>query len=66
VAECQNCSIVDDELVDVHRVYLVFAPDADGPASAGPGTPPVYSERVEPDVEHWCIPCASQFPCQWL
>ena len=50
---CENCGIADDELVRVRRVYVV--PETwDTPASRTVVEPP----------EHWCIPCATQYPCE--
>jgi hypothetical protein len=48
---CENCAVVDDELVLVRRVYVT--PEAwDRPASF---------EVVEPP-ELWCVSCMSQYP----
>ena len=45
---CASCGIVDDELVLVRRVYL---------------RPDEGRHVVEPP-EAWCIPCATQYPCE--
>jgi hypothetical protein len=50
---CENCGIPDDELVAVRRVYL-RSEEWDRPAS----------HTVVPEVERWCISCASQYPCE--
>jgi hypothetical protein len=48
---CENCAVVDDELVLVRRVYVT--PEAwDRPASYQVVDPP----------ELWCISCLSQYP----
>ncbi len=48
---CENCAVVDDELVLVRRVYVT--PEAwDRPAS--------YD--VVDEIELWCISCLSQYP----
>jgi hypothetical protein len=48
---CENCAGDDDELVLVHRVYVV--PESwDTPASATKVT----------DAELWCFSCRSQYP----
>jgi hypothetical protein len=48
---CENCTVEDDELVLVRRVYVV-------PASWDqPG-----SETVVEPPELWCISCCSQYP----
>ena len=48
---CENCAVVDDELLLVRRVYVT--PEAwDRPASYQVMDPP----------ELWCISCMSQYP----
>jgi len=48
---CENCAVVDDELVLVRRVYVT--PESwDQPASY----------RVVEEPELWCISCMSQYP----
>jgi hypothetical protein len=50
-AVCENCAREDDELIAVHRVYVV--PESwDTPAS---------STTVE-EVELWCFSCRSMYP----
>ena len=48
---CENCAVVDDELVLVRRVY-VTPEEWDRPASY----------RVVDPPELWCISCMSQYP----
>ena len=50
---CENCGIDDPVLVSVRRVYVV-------PESWDP----VASERIVPEAERWCVPCATQYPCE--
>jgi hypothetical protein len=48
---CENCAVVDDELVLVRRVYVT--PESwDRPASY----------QVVDETELWCISCMSQYP----
>jgi hypothetical protein len=48
---CENCARDDDDLVAVHRVYVV--PESwDTPGS---------SQTVD-EVELWCFSCRSQYP----
>jgi hypothetical protein len=48
---CENCDRPDDDIVAVHRVYVV--PEAwDTPGS---------ETKVE-DEEHWCFSCRSMYP----
>jgi hypothetical protein len=48
---CENCAVVDPELILVRRVYVT--PEAwDRPAS--------YEVIAEPEL--WCISCMSQYP----
>ena len=50
---CESCAVEDDELVLVRRVYVV--PEQwDTPASY----------RVVEPPELWCVPCATQYPCE--
>jgi hypothetical protein len=50
---CENCARDDDDLVAVHRVYVV--PESwDTPGS---------SQTVD-EVELWCFSCRSQYPHQ--
>lgn len=55
MAACENCGWDDPELVAVCRVYLEFG-EPDAPPEA----------RVVPEPEHWCVSCASQYPCEPL
>jgi len=50
---CDNCGFGDPVLVRVRRVYVVPETWDQAP-----------SERVVPEPERWCIPCATQFPCE--
>jgi hypothetical protein len=50
---CENCANPDDELVPVRRVYLT--PETWDQAA---------QERVEDEVELWCLSCMSQYPHQ--
>ncbi|HWS46783.1 MAG TPA: hypothetical protein VN636_13035 [Acidimicrobiia bacterium] len=52
-AECENCGIVDADLVLVRRVYLV------PPSWETPGSRTVIAEP-----EWWCVSCVSQYPCE--
>ena len=48
---CENCARDDDDLVAVHRVYVI--PESwDTPGS---------SQKVD-EVELWCFSCRSQYP----
>jgi len=48
---CENCAREDDDLVAVHRVYVI--PESwDTPGS---------TQRLD-DVEVWCFSCRSQYP----
>ncbi|HUQ40493.1 MAG TPA: hypothetical protein VM030_10090 [Acidimicrobiales bacterium] len=48
---CDNCARDDDEVVAVHRVYVV--PEAwDTPGS---------STTLE-ETEHWCFSCRTMYP----
>jgi hypothetical protein len=48
---CENCARDDDDLVSVHRVYVV--PESwDTPGS---------TQRLD-EVELWCFSCRSQYP----
>lgn len=48
---CENCAVVDDELVLVRRVYVT------------PGSwDREASYQVLDETELWCISCASQYP----
>ncbi|MFM8237878.1 MAG: hypothetical protein ACKOBG_09000 [Actinomycetota bacterium] len=49
---CDNCGISDPVLVSVRRVYVVPETWDQAP-----------SERVAPEPERWCVPCATQYPC---
>ena len=50
---CENCAVVDDELMVVRRVYVT--PESwDRPASY----------QVVDETELWCISCLSQYPCE--
>lgn len=50
---CENCAIEDDDLILVRRVYVT--PESwDQPAKT----------EVMPDIELWCVPCATQYPCE--
>ena len=50
---CENCARDDDDLVAVHRVYVV--PESwDTPGS----------QTVIAEPELWCISCISQYPCE--
>jgi len=50
-ATCESCGGLDDDLVAVHRLYVV--PEAwDTPGSV---------TRVE-EIERWCFPCRSMYP----
>ena len=48
---CDSCGAPDDELVTVRRVYLEL--DDHGR---------VASTTEVDEVEHWCVPCRSQYP----
>ena len=48
---CENCARPDDDLVTVHRLYVV----------PGTGDTPDSVTRVA-DVELWCFSCRSQYP----
>jgi hypothetical protein len=48
---CENCGNPDDELAMVRRVYM------------DPGQPGRI-DRVEDDVELWCLSCTSLYPHQ--
>jgi hypothetical protein len=48
---CENCGMPDEELLLVHRVYVI--PERwDQPGE----------EKVLPDAELWCVSCCSQYP----
>jgi hypothetical protein len=48
---CENCARDDDDLVAVHRVYVI--PEAwDTPGS---------TQKVD-EIELWCFSCRSQYP----
>ena len=48
---CENCARDDDDLVSVHRVYVI--PESwDTPGS---------TQRLD-EVELWCFSCRSQYP----
>jgi hypothetical protein len=57
-AACDSCGLPTEELVPVRRVYVM---------PPGPAAVPL-DDRVEPRtsdaVEHWCVACATQFPCE--
>ncbi len=50
---CENCAIEDEDLVRVRRVYV---------------TPERWDQpgrtEVVPEPELWCVPCATQYPCE--
>ena len=48
---CESCAREDDDLVGVHRVYVV--PEAWDTAA---------SSTTQPDVEVWCFSCRSMYP----
>jgi hypothetical protein len=50
---CENCARPDEQLVAVHRVYVV-PPSWDTPGS----------QTVLAETELWCISCVSQYPCE--
>jgi len=50
---CENCARPDEQLVAVHRVYVV-PPSWDTPGS----------QTVLTETELWCISCVSQYPCE--
>lgn len=51
MASCENCTRDEPELLAVRRVYIVPESwDSEG------------SETVDPEVEHWCISCCTQYP----
>lgn len=52
---CGSCGAPDDDLVEVHRVYL----ETDGQGR-------VVGERVLPDVERWCLVCRTHYPHELL
>jgi len=48
---CTSCGRDDEDLVAVRRKYVTPASwDMDG------------DEKVLPEIEHWCIPCATHYP----
>lgn len=52
---CESCGAADDDLAEVHRVYL----ETDGQGR-------VVGERVLPDVERWCLVCRTHYPHERL
>jgi len=48
---CESCGADADELTRVHRKYVIAGDWALG-----------RTERVLPDVEHWCFSCSTQYP----
>jgi hypothetical protein len=48
---CESCGAPDDDLVQVHRVYL----ETDGEAG-------VIGTHVLPEVERWCLVCRTHYP----
>jgi hypothetical protein len=51
VPTCENCTRDDEDLLAVHRVYVVPETwDTEG------------SETVVEETERWCVSCRSQYP----
>ena len=46
---CESCGADDDRTTAVHRMYVL----------TGDGE---RTERVLPDIEHWCVSCLTQYP----
>lgn len=57
MAECESCGTPDDDLAEVHRIYV----RADSWREVDDA---VADDRVTvlDDVEHWCFACRSQYP----
>ncbi|MDQ6696390.1 MAG: hypothetical protein M3Z46_02895 [Actinomycetota bacterium] len=47
---CDSCGDEVDDLVAVHRIYVM--PATDGEVSA----------QRSSEIEHWCFPCRTHYP----